>query len=468
MQSAKCGVTLNTYPIIITARATWMGKISALSIFDVRKNQVIKLPLKTPFVPTKECGVPRNFKVSITCHLESTDKVETRSDGKDVHYEEHHMILVLKFAEVESDAYIYRRFKIKYELMQDEQSNVRIIFDRKKRSNIKNVANNWLKKLSAMSGTEMNMSGEAITEIEASKSKESPPTSPQGTPVTISRKILGSFDAAGDDSMQFTNPASAPVLRPDTPEALKAEPETTVDEEEDAGIKEAVTHHKFRSFSQVPTMSEYMEFEMSQKDCDLQAIISGEQRTNFMELYMKQKKENLLTNLKPNKNVFFSQRPQDMQHLNLELDEQHDVACVVSMTNIVTVAVDHTAFSWKGDDFLLGIRNELSYTHLTILNTETDTMLVFILTREHIDRSEKFKNIFNLLMSIVDTDPLMMHVLYAIPMTPDLLKENNKPSLALDKYITFVTIVRDGAVVALTDPNRQPIFNASFEVSRRS
>jgi hypothetical protein len=110
MMSAKCGVVIAGHPFILKARARWMGKISHLTAYDVRRNCTTKIHLTVPFVPIKEMGVPRKFKMLISTH---TEMVTSPDDGS----QNEATILVVNFIDAFSTAktekkYIYRRFRL--------------------------------------------------------------------------------------------------------------------------------------------------------------------------------------------------------------------------------------------------------------------------------------------------------------------------------------------------------------------
>ena len=125
--------------------------------------------------------------------MESTTKVEVRNDNKEVHYDETHMILVLKFID-DTGSFLYRRIKLRYELVQDKSSNIRVIFDRKKYGSRHIASSDFLRKVMAISNQSIDTAtgigdckNEALTAIAKSKSV-SPPKTPVSTPPPPMRK----------------------------------------------------------------------------------------------------------------------------------------------------------------------------------------------------------------------------------------------------------------------------------------
>lgn len=63
---ARCGVLLGgIHPILLTAKATWIGSISEIIATDV-DGRTARLKLQNPFTPIKETGIPRKLILTLT------------------------------------------------------------------------------------------------------------------------------------------------------------------------------------------------------------------------------------------------------------------------------------------------------------------------------------------------------------------------------------------------------------------
>ncbi|KAJ1437724.1 hypothetical protein B484DRAFT_392610, partial [Ochromonadaceae sp. CCMP2298] len=70
--TAKLGVVLGgaggvAYPVILIVRPSWSGLINTIRVFDLSDNHLACIPLKVPFAPMKETGLPRKLSLSLSC-----------------------------------------------------------------------------------------------------------------------------------------------------------------------------------------------------------------------------------------------------------------------------------------------------------------------------------------------------------------------------------------------------------------
>ena len=131
-----------THPVLLRVSPSWMGKITHVDIYDVKNDVHGKIPLKTPFTPMKESGMPRKLKLSMSArHVvlrtpvgtsgsrntiangvpfstdETGSKVETEDAGKEDEFVTEEITeLIFKFTDVFSSNYTYRRMKLNLHL----------------------------------------------------------------------------------------------------------------------------------------------------------------------------------------------------------------------------------------------------------------------------------------------------------------------------------------------------------------
>lgn len=61
------GGATSKHPVILTVRPAWSGLITNIRVFDLENNHLGAIPLKTPFAPIKETGLPRKLTLSLSC-----------------------------------------------------------------------------------------------------------------------------------------------------------------------------------------------------------------------------------------------------------------------------------------------------------------------------------------------------------------------------------------------------------------
>ena len=69
--AAKIALLLDDqYPLILSCTASWMGKISQLTVFDAKGDRKARIHLRVPFVPMRESSIPRKLRLSLTSEKE--------------------------------------------------------------------------------------------------------------------------------------------------------------------------------------------------------------------------------------------------------------------------------------------------------------------------------------------------------------------------------------------------------------
>ena len=59
--------TTHYFPFLLSCRPNWMGKISFVDAYDVRMDRKSRIKLQQPFLPTREGGAPRQLVLSLEC-----------------------------------------------------------------------------------------------------------------------------------------------------------------------------------------------------------------------------------------------------------------------------------------------------------------------------------------------------------------------------------------------------------------
>lgn len=55
------------FPFLLSCRPNWMGKISHIEAYDVRCDRQVRIKLQHPFLPIREKGIPRRLVLSLEC-----------------------------------------------------------------------------------------------------------------------------------------------------------------------------------------------------------------------------------------------------------------------------------------------------------------------------------------------------------------------------------------------------------------
>lgn len=107
--SARVGLLMSdtctgssTHPVLVYARADWMGRVRSINVFDCKYSRTVTLRLKKSYAPPKQYGIPRHFRLQLTCTCASTVRNE----------EEYRDILHITFIDKETGEYIMCDLKL--------------------------------------------------------------------------------------------------------------------------------------------------------------------------------------------------------------------------------------------------------------------------------------------------------------------------------------------------------------------
>lgn len=106
--AAKVGVLLHGMPLLLKVQANWMGKVSCIKVYDICKDKMYKVKLRTPFTPTRETGAPRKLQLTLQLLKHALSEHEIRGGATDSHATQ----LVMMFTDHENGHYSYRRMRL--------------------------------------------------------------------------------------------------------------------------------------------------------------------------------------------------------------------------------------------------------------------------------------------------------------------------------------------------------------------
>ena len=108
--AAKIALLLDDqYPLILSCTASWMGKISYLSVFDAKGDRKGRINIKVPFVPMRESSTPRKLRLSVTSAKEYI--VDQVDDTEVVRH-----VLTFQFIDEITGEFMMRKLYMQYDL----------------------------------------------------------------------------------------------------------------------------------------------------------------------------------------------------------------------------------------------------------------------------------------------------------------------------------------------------------------
>lgn len=148
--------------------------------------------------------------------------------------------------------------------------------------------------------------------------------------------------------------------------------------------------------------------------------------------------------------------------------EEEDESSIAIFTNINCTEVMRNGFQWRKEFFLMRIVNVADITQITLLHTRTDIKLVFILPREHIDRTTGVRRICKCLMKICEENQLISALIEDVSSSSLMKIKADNPALVLSRFYCYVNYFERyrGAVVAVVEKDRKPIIGSGFELSQ--
>jgi hypothetical protein len=100
---------------------------------------------------------------------------------------------------------------------------------------------------------------------------------------------------------------------------------------------------------------------------------------------------------------------------------------VVSVTNAHTVELVKEGFQWRGLYYLARVVNEHDVTQVTVTQLQSDRVFIFLMAREHIDRSQSLAKRWAMLMQVLEYNPAARPLLRPVrdPSAPIALVSEN-------------------------------------------
>lgn len=133
-------------------------------------------------------------------------------------------------------------------------------------------------------------------------------------------------------------------------------------------------------------------------------------------------------------------------------DEYIDLTAV-SVTNALTIELVKEGFQWRGRYYLVRVVNEHDVTQVTFMQMHTDRIFVFLMAREHIDRSFSLAKRWAYLMEILENNPATAHLLHNLAPSNVLVSENFSLQFGPSEMFSIVEEVEDTPREPVHDPN---------------
>ena len=188
--------------------------------------------------------------------------------------------------------------------------------------------------------------------------------------------------------------------------------------------------------------------------------IVPEESSSFIDEYLQNRLKNKLNVLKVGKAALNAQTA----YRRMSIDEEIAGKLMKTMTNIVRAELMKGGYHWKLRYYLFRLSHSMETTQISLLHLKSSTRVVFVLKREHIDRSDDVRKLLNILMQLAESNSMTASILKGQYVTNALDIAFEKPFLLGDK-LCFVDFANDGEgfVIALIDQEDKPIFSNSFE-----
>ena len=395
LESVKDGVAVR-HPVILTVRPAWSGLITNIRVFDVRNNYIGSIPLRTPFAPIKETGMPKKLVLTLscrkivlrvkasknddTCGFDSDEEEQVEVNGR-LQYRKREPVFItetvtelkFKFTDESTGQYTCRRLKLNLDdLLVQEKSCA-------------------------------GLPGRAVQEFTSSE-------------------YLGAAD------IESREIAATPGERINVHSNSK-----------NADVENAAP----------PAIDRGAELDSLNKSHDAQitAVSSAEPVSLASAASV------------PDKTVVINNR--------LSLSVQEDTSApTVTETNIECAEILREGLQFEGRYFMVRIVNEVDVTQVTLLSIGSNKVFVFMMTREHIDRTHNMKKRLLQLLLILRSNALVEPLFNGLPgLAPEEAARIENPAFCLEKHC-FVHLhpYSQGATIILVDPSNRPMLGSGFEV----
>jgi hypothetical protein len=135
------------HPVLLSARADWLGRVKSIKITDVRNNKSGVLHLAIPFAPARQVGQPRKLTLTMECKNVRTEDTGLDDKKKGVvvsgprgflFFQEppaelfktpNRQLLTLKFEDEESKEYLLRKMYLSFSPNDSDYDNSSHISD---------------------------------------------------------------------------------------------------------------------------------------------------------------------------------------------------------------------------------------------------------------------------------------------------------------------------------------------------
>ena len=397
LESVKDGVAVR-HPVILTVRPAWSGLITNVRVFDVRNNYIGSIPLRTPFAPIKETGMPKKLVLTLscrkivlrvkaskkddTCGFDSDEEEQVEVNGR-LQYRKREPVFItetvtelkFKFTDESTGQYTCRRLKLNLDdLLVQEKSST-------------------------------GLPGRAVQEFTSSE-------------------YLGAAD------IESREIAATPGEGNGVPSNSK-----------NVDVKNVAP----------PAIDRGAELDSLNQSHDAQttAVSSNGESSSVT----------LAAATVADKTVVFNNR--------LTLSVQEDTSApTVTETNIECAEILREGLQFEGRYFMVRIVNEVDVTQVTLLSIGFNKVFVFMMTREHIDRTHNMKKRLLQLLLILRCNALVEPLFTGLPgLPPEEAARIENPAFCLEKHC-FVHLhpYSQGATIILVDPNNRPMLGSGFEV----
>lgn len=141
-------------------------------------------------------------------------------------------------------------------------------------------------------------------------------------------------------------------------------------------------------------------------------------------------------------------------------------APAVTETNIESAEILREGFQHEGKYYMIRIVNEVDVTQVTMLQLRTNRVFVFLMTREHIDRTQNISKRLNQMLRILSANALVEPLFTGRqPLNVEEAAMIENPSMCCEKHCYVNLHPRGrGATLILVDPQNQPMLGTGFEL----
>lgn len=358
LESRKGGGATSKHPVMLTVRPAWSGLITNIRVFDLENNHLGAIPLKTPFAPIKETGLPRKLTLSLSCRR---IVLQVRVGSKDV-------------CGFESDG------------------------------------------------------------------EEGTPPLEHGPQVTTEEVTELKFTFTDESTGQYTCRRMKLNLddlihAADVPSAGNAIREFTTAEYGGATVAESGENAVYNQKAVSADVG----------SADLTVFVATDSHAATMTTAAAASTKSVI------------------KRLSVQDDS---AAPTVTETNIECVEVLRQGLQYKGKYYMVRIVNEIDVTQVTVLPVHSDRVFVFMMTREHIDRTHSlFKRLVELFLILESNDLVnpLFSGRHGLAAEEAAIIEN--PSICQAKHC-FVHLhpQSQGATIILVHPGNLPMLGSGFEV----